>query len=312
MESTDLKEVILEGFLGEKYGRKWSIAATEYRDIFACIEANYPESKKDIIDLYLAGGDVSIQTGESIMEEVEEYFFPIQKGTIVITPLPTGSKSGSAKILGAIALAALFFIPGVNVLAGALASASFGAGATAAGMVIAAGGGTAGAIAAGATVGAAVSALPGLLVAGLALNLAIVGLQQMLAPDPSVDDPDSNNYLFNGPENTTVSGNPVPVLCGEMMIGGIVISSGSIGGFWANESTYVEDVMPDSGVEGGNRYNPPPPYIAPGGNKYNPTPRQITVFAPPTPTTTAIAEAVRDQSLGIKTLGTDEFVMSAP
>jgi predicted phage tail protein len=309
MESTDLKEVILEGFLGEKYGRKWSIAATEYRDIFACIEANYPESKKDIIDLYLAGGDVSIQTGESIMEEAEEYFFPIKKGTIIITPLPTGSKSGSAKILGAVALAALFFIPGVNVLAGALASASFGAGATAAGAVLAAGGTTA----AASVVGAAVASIPGLLVAGLALNLAIVGLQQLLAPDPSVDDPDSNNYLFNGPENTAVSGNPVPVLCGEMMIGGIVISSGSIGGFWANESTYVEDVMPDSGVEGGNRYNPPPVYIPPGGgNRYNPAVRGISVFTPPTATTTSIAKAVDDQSLGIKTLGTDEFTMSAP
>jgi len=312
MESTDLKEVILEGFLGEKYGRKWSIAATEYRDIFACIEANYPESRKDIVDLYLAGGDVSIQTGESIMEEAEEYFFPIKKGTIIITPLPTGSKSGSAKILGAVALAALFFIPGGAVAAGLLAPAGFGAGATAAGAVLAAGGTTAAAAAAGAVASSAlVATIPGLLVAGLALNLAIVGLQQMLAPDPSVDDPDSNNYLFNGPENTAVSGNPVPVLCGEMMIGGIVISSGSIGGFWGGEATYVEEPVPDSGVNG-NAFNPGPPYIAPGGNKYNPAPTQITVFAPATPTTTAIAKAVDDQSLGIKTLGTDEFTMSAP
>lgn len=281
---TGTKEVILEGFLGEKYGRKWSIVATEYKDIFACIEANYPESRKDLIDFYNAGGDISIQTGESIMQEQEEYLHPITKGTIIITPIPTGSKSGSSKILAAIVIVALliaapYLIPGI---------------------------GSAGAFGGLTTVSFIES-----IALGVAVNLAIVGIQQLLAPDPSVDDNDTN-YLFNGPENTVVGGNPVPVLCGEMMVGGIVISSGSIGGFHAADATYIEEPVPDEGVVG-NRYNPPtPPATAVFvGGKYT-GPRQITVNSPPTPPTTALQYAVEDQSLGIKMLGTDEFVMTAP
>lgn len=305
MASTGTREVILEGFLGEKYGRKWNIAATQYRDIFDCIEANFPESRKDIIDLFVSGGDISIQTGATLMEEQEEYLFPIKEGTIIITPIATGSKSGGAKILGAIALAALFFIPGGFLLA----PAGFGAGATAAGAVIAAGGTTAAAAAAGAAAASAmVLTIPGMLVAGMAVSLASTGLQQLLAPDPSVDDPDSSNYLFNGPENTTVSGAPVPILCGEMMIGGIVISSGSIGGFWGAEYTYVDEPVWTEGL-GGGWYNPP--VIAPifVNGKYLGV-SQLTVFAPPVPNTTALQNTVFDQSLGIRTLGTDEFAMS--
>lgn len=284
------KEVILEGFLGEKYGRKWNIVATEYKDIFECIAVNYPESRKDLIDFYNAGGDISIQTGESIMQEPEEFLHPIAKGSIIVTPIPTGSKSGSAKILAAVLIVA--FIWALPMMGPAIAG-FFGA----------AGGGVAGGL-------TTITFLESIAL-GLAVNLAVIGIQQLLAPDPSVDDNDTN-YLFNGPENTVVSGNPVPVLCGEMMVGGIVISSGSIGGFWAAEATYIEEPVPDEGVTG-NRYNPatPPPGAVFVGGKYT-GPTQITVNSAPTAPTVTIQNAVDDQNSGIKMLGTDEFVMSAP
>lgn len=296
MASTGTREVILEGFLGEKYGRKWNIAATEYKDIFACIEANYPQSRQDIVDLFISGGDISIQTGATLMEDIEEYLFPIKEGTIIITPIATGSKSGTAKIIAAVAIiAVMWWNPGGWVAAGGLvgtagSSAALGAGFTA--------------VAAGASMSAVNLALM-----GLAINLAIMGIQQLMAPDPSVDENDSN-YLFNGPENTTVSGAPVPVLCGEMMIGGIVISSGSIGGFWGPEATYVEEQVWGEGLMG-NRYNPPTATPIFVGGKYLGV-KQLTVHAPPVPTTTALQQTVYDQSLGIKTLGSDEFTMFAP
>ena len=296
----DTREVILEGFLGEKYGRKWNIAATEYKDIFACIEANYPQSRQDIIDLFISGGDISIQTGSTLMQEQEEYLFPIGEGTIIITPIATGSKSGTAKIIAAVAIVALMWWNPVGwAMAGGFAGSAAAAGTLGAGFSM---------VAAGASM-----SVVNLALMGLAVNLAITGIQQLMAPDPSVDDPDNSNYLFNGPENTTVSGAPVPVLCGEMMIGGIVISSGSIGGFWGAEATYVEEPVWTEGVAG-NRYNPPvPPTGTPifVGGKYLGV-KQITVHAPPIPTTTALQNTVFDQSLGIKTLGTDEFTMSYP
>jgi len=208
LESTGTKEVLLEGFLAEKYGRNWKIKADTYNDIFACIDANYPGFRKDLIDIYLSGGDISVQVGGKFIEEAEELLHPIGKDTIIITPTPSGSKSGEAKIIvGAIILAAMFFIPGSQFAIPAF-------------------------------LGTEAAAAANLAIISLGVNLAIVGLQQLLAPDPSVDDNDSN-YLFNGPENTTVSGNPVPILCGEMIVGGIVISSGSVGGFHANEASWV-------------------------------------------------------------------------
>lgn len=66
-------------------------------------------------------------------------------------------------------------------------------------------------------------------VLGLGVNLALTGLQQLMAPDPSVDT-NEQDYLFSGPQTTVASGNPVPILCGEMIIGGILMSSGIIPG----------------------------------------------------------------------------------
>lgn len=206
----------MEGFLGEKYGRNWNIVADTYYDIFSCIDANYPGFKKDLVDLYSSGGDISVQVGSTFVEEAEELLHPIGKDTIIIAPIVTGSKSGEAKILVAIAIVAFMIL--LPPLAGA------GAGTIGAGLTH-------------------VSAIE-FFALQMAVSLAVTGIQQILAPDPSVDQNDTN-YLFNGPENTTVSGNPVPVLCGEMMVGGIIISSGVIGSDFIGDGTYVHNPGPD-------------------------------------------------------------------
>ena len=219
MESTDTKEVILEGFLADKYGRSWRIKADTYADIFACIDANYPTFKKDLIDIYTSGGDVSVQVGGHFVEEPEELLHPLTKDTIIITPIPSGSKSPEAKIIiGAILVVVAYVYLGP--LAGAEVATFWS---TAAGITQA-------------------------VVTGIGISLVSMGIQQLLAPDPSVDE-DEENYLFNGPENTTVSGNPIPILCGEMMIGGIVISAGSIGGTWAVEASVVQTPSDGSTVD---------------------------------------------------------------
>lgn len=199
------KHVILEGFLGEKYGREWHIVADTYADIIKCVDANYPGFRKDLIDLANAGGDLAIEVGGNILEEVEDMITTLTNDTIVISPVPAGSKSNTAKVVvGTLLVIASFYIPGLGPVIGPeaakwLATASLAIGA----------------------------------------NLAITGLQGMLAPDPSVDE--ENEYTFNGPENTTVSGNPVPVLCGELIVGGTIISAGSLGGFLTNDATFVID-----------------------------------------------------------------------
>ena len=76
------------------------------------------------------------------------------------------------------------------------------------------------AIAAGATLNMA-----GMAVMMLGTNLALMGLAEMSAPDPdkTTDDP---SYLFNGAENHIEQGKPVPLLYGELTIGGAPIYQG--------------------------------------------------------------------------------------
>jgi predicted phage tail protein len=62
-----MKTVILEGFLGDKYGREWSIVGNTYADIFGCISANYPEFRYDLINYYEAGGGLAILEGEKLL-----------------------------------------------------------------------------------------------------------------------------------------------------------------------------------------------------------------------------------------------------
>lgn len=228
-----MKEVILNGFLGDKYGTHWDIKASRIGDIFACIECNYPEFRKDMIDFAESGGDVSIMYGDKLLEDPEEFIYSISENTIVITPLPAGAKGGGAKLLLAGLIAASFFIPGSSALlisGGAIGG--IGGGTVSAATALTGG--------AGMALGATASLnLAGLALAGIATNLALTGLQQIMAPDPSVDEAAANDdYLFDGAQNTIAQNNVVPVLFGEMIVGGVLISTATVAGAVTN-TTYA-------------------------------------------------------------------------
>jgi predicted phage tail protein len=67
----------------------------------------------------------------------------------------------------------------------------------------------------------------------LPVGIAMVagGVMQMLSPQAkglgTQDSPNNRpSYSFNGPVNTSVQGNPVPLLYGRMTVGSAVISAG--------------------------------------------------------------------------------------
>jgi predicted phage tail protein len=57
---------------------------------------------------------------------------------------------------------------------------------------------------------------------GVAANLAIVGIQEMMLPDPATDDAEGQDesYLFDGAETIITQGDPVPVLYGRLRVPG--------------------------------------------------------------------------------------------
>ena len=65
---------------------------------------------------------------------------------------------------------------------------------------------------------------------GLGASLVLGGTAQLLTPTPKTDvdegDP-KKSFSFSGIQNTTRAGVPVPVVYGEMLVGGIVVSAGA-------------------------------------------------------------------------------------
>ena len=189
------RKVYLVGELAEKFGSSFTVHASNYSDVFKCLEANHPNFKKYLLDAEERGIGFTIETAGKFEEEEKDLLLPLQHGDVTIAALPAGSKSGGAKIFAAIVL-----------------------------FVLAPGTGTA-----------------ALIMKSLAVNLAMAGIQQIMAPDPSVDT-ESTNYLFNGSEQNIIEGDPVPILYGELRVPGRAVSlfmSTQMG--YAGNNNYFQD-----------------------------------------------------------------------
>ena len=185
-----MQTVYLEGNLA-KFGSKWETSCNTIGEILRLIECQTPGFRKHLIDAHEAGIEYQIKRGEELLDE-DELLLNLNDEDIVITELPAGA-DGVKKIFAAIVLVVLAFTTGGLTL-GAGFSASIGF-----------------------NVGTA------LLLAGT--SLAMMGISEMMMPDPSVDGMENNrNYLFSGPSNAVTQGQAVPLAYGELIVGGAPIS----------------------------------------------------------------------------------------
>tara|TARA_R110000796_G_scaffold1430_4_gene5704 strand:+ start:11321 stop:12025 length:705 start_codon:yes stop_codon:yes gene_type:complete len=219
------RKIILEGEMADKFGSTFYMKADSYQEILKCIDANRPGFKKYLLECAEKDVGFTIDMAGTYIDKDEELLTPLATGDVVITPIPSGSKSGIGKIIAAIALVALIvYTGGAAALASAgTTGATFGATMTA-GMA----GGLAG--------------LSGLQLIGLSLatNLAIAGIQQMMAPDPSIDKDSPTAYLFNGASNNSVEGDPVPIFYGELRLAGRPIALDVINNTYRNNNTIID------------------------------------------------------------------------
>lgn len=263
-----MTHVKLMGEMGEKFGSEWECVDTNMRDILKCINVQTEGLQEYLIDCYLKNIEFSIQTGDTLIEEFPELYLNVARDEVIITPIPAGSGKGLGKLItGLLLLAAMFFMPGIGgqflaqqTVAGAGVTVT-GANATllvggAQGMTMSA------ALAAGASPaalmasGAASLNLAGMAVMMLGTNLALMGLAEMSAPDPdrTTDDP---SYLFNGAQNHIEQGKPVPLLYGELTIGGAPIYQGYTPGL---HNQYKKGVTIISSTDSGNQRTGSNPY----------------------------------------------------
>jgi len=231
------RKVYLEGEIAKKLGSEFTIYADSVTDVWKCLTCNFPELRQYLIECHEKNIGFLCQVGDKGLEDEEELLLKLGEGDIYISPQPMGSKSGLGKILAAIAIVALVVWSGGQALALANASA-------------AAAGASTTAITFGSALAAGAGSWLGLAALGIAVNLALTGLQQIMAPDPSLDIPENaaeNSYLFQGSEQTVLEGDPVPVVYGQLRVPGRPI------GF---ELRNKENVFSNYYYNGGYPYTP--------------------------------------------------------
>jgi len=191
-----LRNVYFEGDMGDRFLPRLQIDCETPADVFRCMDANFPDFKQYLIQKHEEDTRFDIQVGNDYLEYPEECLMEIGDQDIIITPVPAGSGKSFGKILAAIAIVIITV-------------KTFGTGGTFMAKLTSAAG----------TFGGKV----GLAVAG---SLAMTGLAEMMAPDPSVDaDMEMDqSYLFDGNQDAVTLGNPVPLVYGKMRVPGQPIS----------------------------------------------------------------------------------------
>ena len=206
-----MRNIYLEGEMGEKFGTHFQFNAPTVQDAIKCLDANFSGLKKYFIDCHENDIGFEIDVASNKLDYEIEMLMVLQEGDITITPIPAGSKSAGAKILAAIAFVVIAFVaaPALLGTAGTAATATSPAVLATPGLL-----GTA-----GAGLGAVQMGL-----SMMAINLAMAGINQMMAPDPATDGDQESSYLFNGAEQNVIQGDPVPILYGHLRIPGQPIS----------------------------------------------------------------------------------------
>lgn len=227
-----MTQVKLMGELGNKFGTDWTSGHKSMREILKLIDCQVEGFKEYIAECHDNNIQFTIQNGKEFMDDsLDELTLNNLKDTVIITPVPSGSGKGLRKLItGLLMLAALFFMPGMGAAlttGGATTSGGlYATGAAATGGVMQVGVmyGTGTSVAAAVSAGATLS-FGGMAVAMLGVNLAMMGLAEMSAPDAGSMESDPS-FLFNGANNNIEQGQPVPLLYGTMKIGGTALSQG--------------------------------------------------------------------------------------
>ena len=218
------RSVYLQGDLGERFGHKFIVNSDNYADIFKCINANRPGWLPYVRKCHEEDIAFIVETEDGLIDQ-DDLLTPIAKGDVTISLVPAGSKKGIGKIIVAIIMIYLMVNYGLPP-AGSEGVATW--------MYTKAGALT----------------IKGGMAIGMTSSLMMAGIQQIMAPDPAVDQDNPTNYLFSGGANNAVEGDPIPILYGELRVPGRPISVDIAQGGNAIQrggtQAIIDNVVPDS------------------------------------------------------------------
>ena len=222
-------KILLLDELGERWGK-----THVYHNLRSPIEAlkllyiNHPDLKKYFASAHEDGiGFTIVQAGEFL--GYEDLGLPLGQNDLIITPVITGS-GGVGKVLAGVAMIGL-----VALSAGAAVGGGIGAGFKAIG---------AGGFAAGGAAGGFLSAGLSGIIGNLGVGLIIMGVSEMISPQPQLPSFDaplsgftggptgvtrgsdgSESYAYTGAANTVGLGKTIPVVYGQALVGGHILST---------------------------------------------------------------------------------------
>jgi predicted phage tail protein len=215
-----LREIKLYGQLAKFVGhRKLQAAVSNAAEAIRFLLANFPG-----LDQHMAERHYKVLTGDYALT-MAELHDPAGVQAIKIVPVVGGAGGGTGTILA-----------GVGLIAFAILTAGAGAGFLGLGQsVLGAVGPFAGGLTQGFILGSAASSALGFIGA----SLVIGGVAQMLSPTAAAtslntaggtgsggsSDP-RESYSFNGVQNVSRQGVPVPIIFGEVVCGSITVSAG--------------------------------------------------------------------------------------
>ena len=191
-----MQNVRLVGDIGQKFGETWSTDCEYVIDIFKHISCQRSGFRPYLIEQQKEGGVLVVTRGEDLVVG-EELFLSVGSEDIIIGIVPAGASGPIGTLLATIegwfattqiGIQVARFTAWQQTLTPLLLFA----------------------VRAGIYVG---------------LSLAVRGITNWLAPGAEGDDNTPEGYFFVGAENNIKEGVAIPVLYGELMVGGAVINN---------------------------------------------------------------------------------------
>lgn len=178
------RKVYLTGEMGAKFGSTFEIEGDKLEDIFKCLDVNKPGFREYLLNCAEQKLGISLLVEETKIDDPLDVLLPLQKGDVTMGIVPAGAGGDSGVLETLVAIVMFIYAPQLG--AEALLSDKIGV----------------------------------FIYKTIATNIAMKGLQKMMAPDPAEDEDEPTNYLFQGNNKNIIEGDPVPVLYGELMIPG--------------------------------------------------------------------------------------------
>jgi len=194
-----MRKVYLEGEIADKFGSEFDMNVSSFGEALNCFELNFEEFREYMWSCHERGIGFICSVGDEYIDDENKLLLEHPKGSFTIQAIPVGSKRAITKIIVAVVLIYIGFKT-LGASGTGFLGTTVGGGTVTYGQII------------------------GMTLISVGVSLGLAGIQQMMAPDPSVDSQQDESYLFQGAQHNIIEGDPVPVLYGKLRIPGRPIS----------------------------------------------------------------------------------------